>query len=112
MLTTEQIAKCKSLLLQEKNNIENKIINLNENINFANDSDKIEGEEFIDETEEKINRNSVEEIELDRLQLINKALDKIQKGTYGICEKCGQDIEYDILSIDPESLYCKNCKQK
>ena len=46
----------------------------------------------------------------DRLDEIDIALAKIQSGTYGVCEKCGKPIEYEILSIDPESRFCKECK--
>ena len=45
-----------------------------------------------------------------RLNEIDIALGKIQNGTYGVCEKCGAPIESEILSIDPESRFCKACK--
>jgi len=45
-----------------------------------------------------------------RLADVDVALEKIRKGTYGICEKCGKPIEKEILDIDPESRLCKRDK--
>lgn len=35
------------------------------------------------------------------------ALDKIEKGTYGICEVSGEEIEEDRLNADPAAKTCK-----
>jgi RNA polymerase-binding transcription factor DksA len=45
------------------------------------------------------------------LRDINLALEKIKKGNYGICEKCGKEIEIDRLEAIPEARFCKNCKR-
>jgi DnaK suppressor protein len=47
-----------------------------------------------------------------RLQEINKALDKIKKGTYGKCEKCGQPIDEKRLMAMPEAETCAQCQTK
>jgi DnaK suppressor protein len=38
-----------------------------------------------------------------------KALRKIEQGTYGICERCGQPISEARLEAKPASAYCINC---
>lgn len=43
---------------------------------------------------------------------IKKALKKIKKGTYGICEDCGNLIDTDRLSIVPEATLCIKCEKK
>lgn len=48
----------------------------------------------------------------ERRASIESALDKMQKGTYGKCEHCGNDITVDVLNADPESRLCKDCKVK
>jgi len=45
-----------------------------------------------------------------RLRNIDLALEKIQKGKYGICEKCGKEIPIDRLKVSPESRFCLKCK--
>lgn len=41
---------------------------------------------------------------------INQALEAAQKGTYGICEHCGQPIGPERLRILPETRLCVRCK--
>lgn len=43
---------------------------------------------------------------------IKNALSKIAKGTYGKCEKCGQQIEIGRLMIVPTAQYCVSCSKK
>lgn len=47
-----------------------------------------------------------------KLQDINAALEKIAKGTYGICEECGKEIDIRRLETKPEAKYCIECKKK
>jgi len=42
----------------------------------------------------------------DELTKINAALQKIEDGTYGICEVCQQDIPYDRLVALPYTSFC------
>lgn len=43
---------------------------------------------------------------------IKKALLRVQKGKYGICEDCGKMIDTDRLAIYPEATKCINCEKK
>lgn len=40
---------------------------------------------------------------------IEKALDKVKAGIYGICEKCGKEIELARLEAYPEAELCMTC---
>ena len=42
---------------------------------------------------------------------INEALDKIDKGSYGICEECGEDISEKRLKARPVARMCISCKE-
>jgi DnaK suppressor protein len=46
----------------------------------------------------------------DLLEKISRALEKINDGTYGICENCGQAIEAPRLKALPHALLCVKCK--
>lgn len=72
--------------------------------------DVIRFEEESDESEEVGNQLAIVEGLSGRLKDIEAALIKIQAGKYGICEKCGEAIETEILDIDPESRFCKKDK--
>jgi len=45
------------------------------------------------------------------LKKIDKALRKIEEGTYGICEACGAEIEEKRLIARPEATLCIDCKK-
>lgn len=45
-----------------------------------------------------------------KLQDIEHALQQVQEGVYGVCERCGQPIDPERLEAVPESTYCFNCK--
>jgi len=46
-----------------------------------------------------------------KLKNIDLALEKIKKGRYGKCEKCGQEIDEKRLKIYPEARFCLKCKK-
>lgn len=43
---------------------------------------------------------------------VEHALEKIEKGTYGICDICGQPISQERLKVLPQTGYCMSCKSK
>ena len=69
-------------------------------------------EEQADEVEEMAGRVALAEVIRRRLRRIRSALTKMQTKAYGICENCGKKIEEELLEVDPESRYCKECKRK
>lgn len=50
---------------------------------------------------ERINNMTVNEIERDRLNEVNAALERMEKGTFGICERTGKEIPYERLEALP-----------
>jgi DnaK suppressor protein len=40
------------------------------------------------------------------------ALTKFEAGTYGVCESCGQDIDWARLEAKPEARLCIKCRQR
>ncbi len=61
-------------------------------------ADKLEGYEA--------NSAILNDLEL-RYNDVLSALDRIEKGTYGVCEVSGEDIEADRLNADPAAKTCK-----
>lgn len=43
---------------------------------------------------------------------IKDALRRIEEGTYGICEECGEDIPIARLKARPVTNYCLGCKTR
>ena len=52
---------------------------------------------------------SLNENERMRLQEVDEALDRIENGTYGICEECGESIGLKRLDVRPVAKYCVPC---
>lgn len=48
----------------------------------------------------------------DLLLQIGDALDRMKRGTYGICESCGQAISAERLEVLPYARLCVDCQQK
>ena len=46
------------------------------------------------------------------IKKIKKALDRIETGTFGICESCGDDISIERLKARPVTTQCIDCKTK
>jgi DnaK suppressor protein len=43
---------------------------------------------------------------------IKDALDRLEAGTYGICEECGENISDERLKARPVTTLCIDCKKK
>lgn len=68
-----------------------------------------EQDENADEVEEYTNLLPIEHrLELKLLD-IERAIKKIDRGNYGICEKCGKKINKKRLKILPEAKFCSRC---
>jgi RNA polymerase-binding transcription factor len=46
------------------------------------------------------------------LRDVERALSKMEAGTYGICERCGQPISMERLEALPWAELCIDCKQR
>jgi DnaK suppressor protein len=55
---------------------------------------------------------SIEQNTLDLLSKANRALERIDAGTYGICESCGKAIPIERLEVLPYSTLCVECASR
>lgn len=47
-----------------------------------------------------------------RMQDIEHALRAIEKGQYGLCERCSNPIEPERLEVKPDAILCLNCQRE
>ena len=106
------IARLKKTLLKEREEIVGEVRQIFE-------SSKEMGQDGIqdigDEAANIYNKQillSLTESERLRLQEMDEALDRIEAGTYGICEECGEPIGLKRLEVRPVAKYCVPCKTK
>ena len=55
-------------------------------------------------------RAAIEKALLPRLRSIDIAISKFERNGYGICAVCGETIDYSMLSIAPDTPYCRGCQ--
>lgn len=67
-------------------------------------------EEEATETLELEKRLTLENRIRQELAAIEHALERFEKGTYGLCENCGQPIDPKRLEVLPQASLCMNCK--
>lgn len=48
----------------------------------------------------------------ENLTKIDEALRKLDEGTYGICEDCGEEIPPERLEVMPFAILCRDCQEK
>ncbi len=63
-------------------------------------------------TQERSRLISVVEALRTNLTEVDRALGRIDAGTYGSCERCGKPIDAARLEARPWALLCIDCKQK
>lgn len=94
-----------------KCNIINSIQDSNDTINTLNsmstseeaDISSFKSLAYIDENILKNNNRDLEDI--------NKALEKIEKNQYGICEMCDEQIDIRRLRTKPYARFCITCRE-
>jgi len=107
-----ELERFRKILLQQKEQILQNIRETREQM--ANP----QAEEFIDESDVASTEVSqrvtlrLRDRERKLLNKIEKALKKIDDGTYGICERCGGKIGLKRLESRPVATLCIKCKEE
>jgi len=109
-MNQDQLKEYKAKLEKERALIAAEITRDERPVDFGSDIDH--GDEESDKSEEVGDQLAAAEELKSRLTDIDIALEKIRSNKYGFCEKCGKPIEHEILAIDPESRFCKECKMQ
>ena len=116
--TPEFLAEINKTLLEEKTKLEGELAKFTKksqhvaddfDTNFPEYGDK--EDENAAEVAEYLNALPVEEGLEKTLRDVNKSLERIKKGTYGICKYCNKQIEEKRLLARPTSSACVECKK-
>jgi DnaK suppressor protein len=117
--TKQELAQLKEGLLQERVELERQYREI-EQSSFGTGQSELSGdiasfdEEYADagtDTFERERDLSLSNNIRDLLDKIDHALDRIEKGTYGLCERCGRPIEKARLKGLPYATLCVKDKQ-
>lgn len=117
-LTKKDISQLRELLIQNLKIIEGDVSMMEEDMNSSRQSSgsfskipthpsDIGGDNFEqDFTYERIEAEGIE------IEEIRQALDKMEEGSYGACEKCGSNIRKQRLKAIPYCKYCISCQEQ
>lgn len=108
-ISDKELAAFKEQLEREAGELESQLKEERKTKNFGDDVESDFSEEA-DEAEEFAGDLGLQDTLKSRLADIEAALDKMARAEYGKCEKCGMDIEMEVLKVNPESRLCKICK--
>ena len=53
---------------------------------------------------------NLSEVQRQRLQDLDAALERLERGEYGVCAECGEEIDPQRMKVRPFSRYCIECK--
>jgi RNA polymerase-binding protein DksA len=117
-VTPKQIEKIKDGLVTQRAQLIREATDLEEGA-FNTSQSEMSGEASFDEeyadagsfTFEREKELSISNNIRDLLSKVDHALDRIDRGTYGLCENCGDPINRERLLALPYSTLCLRCKQ-
>jgi RNA polymerase-binding protein DksA len=117
-LTAGEVEDLRESLLKEQQELRSQLAEL-ESSTFADSQSEITGETAFDEeyadagtaTFERERDLSLENNVRDLLEKIEKALSRMDEGTFGLCERCGKPIEKARIKALPYANLCIKDKQ-
>jgi DnaK suppressor protein len=117
LLTEEQKTHLKGKLLEEKARLESELAKLIEELSARELAESHERASYGDDLAEDASEifemertTSLKRNVEDLLAQVKRALHKLEHGTYGVCERCGNPIEYGRLEAIPYATLCVRCK--
>ena len=112
------LQQAKELLLKEKKRLADELLTIAEknekvsddfNSRFPNWGDDVDSNAA--EVGTYSSRLGIEKNLESTIQNINTALEKIDQGTYGLCQKCGGTIQPKRIKVFPAATHCMKCSK-
>lgn len=111
MLTPERIERLRGYLLEQKASLESQLVGLasavhESNVGLGNHMAEDATAAFDQATTVSLHRG------LQRsLAMVEDALQRMAAGTYGKCERCGEEIDFARLKAMPHATLCMSCQR-
>jgi len=106
-----EMAPYKKMLLELKQSLLKEVL---VNQEAGMDAPQDEVQDLADQASDAYDRelaSSLSETERSRLEAVEKALDRVTKGTYGVCESCTKTIPLARLKALPFARLCVSCQE-
>ena len=99
----ERLGKMREDLLNESDDMVHEM--REENSLYPDPSDRASMET------EHINLLRIRDRERKLLSKVDEALERMEQGSFGLCEECGEEIDLERLKIRPVTTFCIRCKE-
>ena len=116
--TKKELEEFKSLILDKRNKVMEELEEARKRADEARDNNSVNAIYSSHMADASTDQEEMEKSYywMDRenkfLQYLNRSLDMIKKGTFGICTVCGELISKERLEEVPHTSKCFNCKSQ
>lgn len=108
-MSKQNLEAIRKELVERKQELETKLAQLSKE-KVSDDQVQDPGDQALSSTMELL-KNSFQDAEIEEYNRIVRALDKIDKGEYGMCIDCGQPISEKRLRSYPNAARCLLCQE-
>lgn len=108
MLTKTKLKKFKEIFQQKQSNI------MKNSFNRSQDTIDVGGDEIdiVQNNQIKSLSDKLSDRERHALRNLERCLNKINDGTFGLCEECEEPIGEARLQVMPEAILCISCAEE
>ena len=110
MLSPERLERLRKMLLEEKANLEKDIANLTATSQEANVG---LGNHMADDATAVFDQATTVSLRRGHelaLEEVEAALQRMANGAYGVCDRCGEAIDFARLKAVPQTTLCMSCQ--
>jgi DnaK suppressor protein len=114
-LTKKQLAAIRDGLIEERDGLREQVQGLDAEADVKNWRDAGFDDDPADSGSASFERETAQSLSNHArglLTQIDEALRRMEAGTYGICERCGERIEPERLEAIPYATLCLECKRR
>lgn len=104
------LQQAKTVLLERKFEHEERLAQMVK-VQFSDGQVQDPGDQALTSTMESLH-GSLQDAEIDEYKRINRALEKIEDGSYGVCVDCNNDISEKRLTSYPDAERCLVCQEE
>jgi DnaK suppressor protein len=111
-VTQKELKLIKNQLVQERSLLLSGIVGRIDTSPRTRDSEGGDDCDIASSDRERELRLRLSERDRQKLKEIEEALDRIEEGTFGSCERCGDKIPFGRLKVMPSATVCIACKTR
>jgi len=108
----DQLKVFKEMLLKKKASLANYIKTELSELESVDKHHLADLEEMASDTHDTDSVCEIMAVGANTIGQIDQALAKIENGTYGVCEDCGEQISFERLEALPFATLCVDCKKR